>query len=304
MWDKGTEEWNFRQTGLMVGVPEISSEFFIGRTKEGYSQYKVMTGYDLWTIERSPFLDAFVPILGDGIKWMGSVDHHRVIWNAGYYFDALSEQQKFATFDHQFVGRLVYLPILEGSGDLLHVGVMGRWGKPDENVFQAKSKPESYLAPNFVDTGKFPTDNGKTYGVEAWYRKKSVLVGGEWGWQTFDAPTGGRPKFHGETSTWTGSLPGRRGATTRRAATSRPFHRLAPVFEGGPWAVEASLNYSYIDLDGGTLQGGKFWRLGPALKWHLMDYLRIELAYGYGKLDRFGLEGVTQFFQARFLTAL
>jgi len=79
---------------------------------------------------------------------------------------------------------------------------------------------------------------------------------------------------------------------------------LGPVFEGGPGAVEASLNYSYIDLDGGTLQGGKFRRLGPALKWHLMDYLRIELAYGYGKLNRFGLEGVTQFFPARFLTAL
>ena len=305
MWDKGTEEWNFRQTGLMVGVPEISSEFFIGRTKEGYSQYKVMTGYDLWTVERSPFLDAFVPILGDGIKWMGSVDHHRVIWNAGYYFDALSEEQKFATFDHQFVGRLVYLPIFsEGSGDLLHVGIMGRSGKPDENVFQAKSKPESYLAPNFVDTGKFPTDNGKTYGVEAWYRKKSVLVGGEWGWQTFDAPTVGDPKFHGGNINVDWFIT---GETRGYNAASGYFKAVSPtrtVFEGGPGAVEASLNYSYIDLDGGTLQGGKFWRLGPALKWHLMDYLRIELAYGYGKLDRFGLEGVTQFFQARFLTAL
>ena len=70
MYDGGTKDWHFRQTGLMVGVPEISSSFFIGRTKEGYSQYKVMVGYDIWTVERSPFLDAFVPILGDGIKWM------------------------------------------------------------------------------------------------------------------------------------------------------------------------------------------------------------------------------------------
>ena len=37
----------------------------------------------------------------------------------------------------------------------------------------------------------------------------------------------------------------------------------------------------------------------PALKWHLIDHLRIELAYGYGKLDRFDLEGTTQFFQTR-----
>jgi hypothetical protein len=35
-----------------------------------------------------------------------------------------------------------------------------------------------------------------------------------------------------------------------------------------------------------------------------MDYLRIELAYGYGHLDRFDRDGVTQFFQGRFLTGL
>lgn len=33
--------------------------------------------------------------------------------------------------------------------------------------------------------------------------------------------------------------------------------------------------------------------------WHLSDNVRFELAYGYGTLDRFGLEGTTQFFQSR-----
>jgi phosphate-selective porin OprO/OprP len=305
MWDKGTEQWAFRQTGLLVGVPEISSEFFIGRTKEGYSQYKVMTGYDIWTVERSPFLDAFVPILGDGIKWMGSVDHHRVIWNLGYYADGLSEDQKFATYDHQVVGRLVFLPVVsEAKGELVHLGVMARDGKPDENVFQAKSKPEAYLAPNFVDTGKFPTDHGTTLGVEAYYRKKSVMLGAEYGWQTFDAPTVGNPKFHGGNLVVDWFIT---GETRGYNAASGYFKAVSPtrtVFEGGPGAVEAGVNLSYIDLDSGTLTGGKFWRLGPVLKWHLMDYLRIELAYGYGKLDRFDREGVTQFFQGRFLTAL
>ena len=73
MYDGVAKNWRFRQTGIMVAVPEISSHFFIGRTKEGYSQYKHMVGYDIWTVERSPFLDAFVPILGDGIKWISGV---------------------------------------------------------------------------------------------------------------------------------------------------------------------------------------------------------------------------------------
>lgn len=33
--------------------------------------------------------------------------------------------------------------------------------------------------------------------------------------------------------------------------------------------------------------------------WYLSDNVRFELAYGYGTLDRFGLEGSTQFFQSR-----
>ena len=85
------------------------------------------------------------------------------------------------------------------------------------------------------------------------------------------------------------------------------FKAVSPkktVFEGGTGAVELSMNFSYMDMDGGNLRGGKFWRVTPCVKWHLMDYLRVELAYGYGKLDRFDLQGTTRFFQGRFITGL
>ena len=306
MWDKGTEEWQFRQTGLMFAVPEfLSSDFFIGRTKEGYSQYKYMVGYDIWTIERSPFLDAFVPIMADGVKWIGHTSKPRLLWNLGWFGDALSEDTKFATYDRQFIARLVWLPVFsEAKRELMHVGLMGRDVKPDGGMFQARSRPEAYLAPYFVDTGKFPTDHAHTVGVEAYYRRGSWLVGGEYGWQTFDAPTVGDPMFHGGNLSLDWFIT---GETRGYNAVSGYFKAVSPirtVFEGGPGAVEVSMNVSTIDLDDGTLQGGKLWRVTPALKWHLMDYLRIELAYGYGKLDRFDKDGVTQFFQGRFLTAL
>ena len=36
------------------------------------------------------------------------------------------------------------------------------------------------------------------------------------------------------------------------------------------------------------------------VNWHLSDNVRLELAYGYGSLDRFGISGgKTQFFQSR-----
>jgi phosphate-selective porin OprO/OprP len=35
------------------------------------------------------------------------------------------------------------------------------------------------------------------------------------------------------------------------------------------------------------------------VNWHLSDHVRLELAYGYGRLDRVGLVGATHFFQSR-----
>jgi phosphate-selective porin OprO/OprP len=36
MYDGPSSSWFVRETGVMVGVPEISSSFFVGRTKEGF----------------------------------------------------------------------------------------------------------------------------------------------------------------------------------------------------------------------------------------------------------------------------
>src|SRR6516162_8241208 len=37
MYDGADKEWRFRQIGLQIGIPELSSRVFVGRTKLGYS---------------------------------------------------------------------------------------------------------------------------------------------------------------------------------------------------------------------------------------------------------------------------
>jgi phosphate-selective porin OprO/OprP len=64
--------------------------------------------------------------------------------------------------------------------------------------------------------------------------------------------------------------------------------------------LEAVVRFSYSDFNDAGVQGGEFWRITPQLNWYLTDYSRIELVYGYGKLDRFGLTGTTQFLQTRY----
>jgi len=303
MYDGAEEEWHFRQTGVQVEVPEVSGRFFVGRTKEGYSAVKVMTGYYIWNVERSQALDAFVPILGDGFKYMGYFKKPRIYVNLGFYGDAWSEDEKFAIYDHQFTPRLVWQPILSESGNkVLHLGVMGRDAKPDNDAIRVKSKPGAFHAPNFLDTGSIPADKVTGEGIEAWYRSGPWMVGSEYNWEHVSALNGDHPTFRGGNAsvTWIPT-----GETRPYNVKGAYFDAVSPnksVFEGGPGAVELILDMTFNDFDDGSYQGGKFWRLTPMAYWHMSDVLHLGFAYGYSKLDRFGVKGTTQFFQFRFLT--
>jgi phosphate-selective porin OprO/OprP len=300
MYDNSDSSWRFRQTGLQIGFPEAKGRLFIGRTKEGFSLIKVMTGYHPWTQERSPGLDAFVPILADGFKWMGYFPEKRMFFSLGVFGDQWSEDEGFATYDNQVVTRVGGLPISRNEGaTILHVAVMARSGDPDEGSIGFRSKPEDSLSPFFVDTGKFAADQATTLGAEAYYRSGPLMFGGEYNRQTADAVTGHDPAFHAADAVVVWMVT---GETRGYNAPGGFFEAISPdrtVFEGGIGALEAVFHVSYIDLDDGTFNGGKMWRITPMMNWHLSDNIRFELGYGYAELDRFDRQGSTQFLQSR-----
>jgi len=308
MYDGTNDKWFFRQTGIDVGFPKLYGHLFLGRTKEGYSLVKVMTGYHPWTEERQPVLDAFVPILADGAKWMGYFPKPRVFYSLGLFSDQIfphADEEKFATYDHQVVSRVTWLPILsEPDKKLLHVGAMIRDGKPDQNSLQVRSRPEDNLAPYFLDTGKFAADHARTMGLEAYYRKGSWLFGSEYDWQQVDTPDGRHPLFHGGDVVATWLITGETRAYNEQGAYFMPVSPKRSVFQGGPGAVEAVLHLSYADFDSGGFKGGKLVRLTPMVNWHLSDNFRLEFIYGFSVLDRFDLKGDTHFFQFRIQTTL
>src|SRR5262245_9042566 len=129
MYDGPSDDWFVRETGIMVEVPELHGHVFVGRTKEGFSLNKVMSGYAGWTLERATITDATIPILADGIKWLGKLPEKRLLWNLGLYNDWLSEGQSFSTYDKQAVARLAWLPVAsEQKETLIHLGLNLRYG--------------------------------------------------------------------------------------------------------------------------------------------------------------------------------
>ena len=300
MRDMPTKTWLVRQTGFMIAVPEIWSHFFIGRAKEGFSLNKVMTGYDGWSMERLPFNDATVPLLADGIKWLGITPNRHFFWNFGLFTDWLSEGQTFSSYNNQVVLRTGWVPLVSDSGGtLLHLGLNFRAGDANQDSLQLKSKPESFLSPSFIDTGRIPADGSWQIGPEAYYRAGSLLLGGEYSVQKVHSFEENNPTFHGGevVIAW---LP--TGETRTYNTIGSYFRAISPlktVIQGGPGAWEPVVKFSYSDLSNGVIDGGVLRRLTPMLNWHLTDNVRLEFAYGFGILDRFGTRSKTHFFQSR-----
>jgi phosphate-selective porin OprO/OprP len=300
MYDGPSGKWLVRETGVMVQIAEHWGYIFVGRTKEGFSLNKVMVGYAGWTMERSTVNDAMIPILADGVKWLGYSSKLDVIWNIGFYGDALSVGQSFSTYRNQVAGRLAWVPIMsEKTETVLHLGFSARYGKPKDDTLQLRSRPENFIAPYFVDTGKFTAGSSTMFALEAYYRPGPLLFGSEYFWQKPDAPTAGNPLFHGGEVVATWLMTGETRVYNTKGGYFNQISPLRPVFTGGLGAWELVGHFSYIDLDSGTLTGGKFWRITPMVNWYLSDHARLELNYGYGSLDRFNLVGRTHFFQSR-----
>ena len=305
MYDAATQKWLVRQTGLMIAVPELWGHLFIGRAKEGFSLNKVMVGYDGWTMERQPFTDASIPLLADGIKWLGYVPSEHYFWNLGLFGDAFSQGQTFSTYDRQFVVRAGWVPeVSDSTGNLVHIALNYRVGTPDKDTLQLRSRPEAFEAPYFIDTGKFPATLSQQMGPEIYFRPGRLLFGAECYWQYVNSPQEGNLWFNGGefVATWLTT-----GETRSYNTVGNYFRSIAPtrtVLQGGPGAWEIVLKYSYVNLNDRSIQGGQFSRVTPALNWYLTDNLRMEFAFGFGVLNRFGVVGHTQFFQARLQTEL
>jgi len=299
MYDGDKKEWFIRESGILIGTPEIWGSVFIGRTKEGISLSKVMNGYSVEAMERHMAIDA-VPILADGIKWLGYLPKQKIVWNTGIYTDWLSKDQGFSTYSWQFAARVAWLPIFsEEKKTTLHIGGNFRIGQPEDNMIRLRSRPESNPAPFFIDTGTFSSNQSTFTGGEIYYNRGPFMVGGEYMWQKFNSNEMSNPVFSGGEILVSYILTG----SHRPYMTSAGIYTFVPVrksiFEGGWGEIEALVRYSEYELNDGPIQGGRLWKITPMINWFLSSNFRFGIAYGYGVLDRFSKEGATNFFQTR-----
>jgi phosphate-selective porin OprO/OprP len=249
-------------------------------------------------MERQMAIDV-IPILADGVKWLGYLPESGIFWNAGAYIDWFSKSQSFSTYRWQLALRTGWIPIYsEVSNTVLHIALNYRYGKVAGTEIRLRSRPEVNPAPYFIDTENFPAHHSNHFGGELYFSSGSWMFGTEYYAHQFSSPQTSNPLFLGGEMVLSYIF-----NSIRPYSTISGIYTFVPaansVFDGGTGTWEALIRVSYLDLDDGALTGGTFWRLTPMVNWYLSKNLRLEVAYGYGILKRFNLEGVTQFFQSR-----
>ena len=301
MYDGSENALTIRETGLLIGLPEISGNVFIGRSKEGYSLNKDQNGYSCYANERQMSLD-LISIMADGIRVYGYLPKPRLSYSVGAFTNAIyGNDNKFALWEWQVSGRFGYRPIYdEAKNKVLHLGFNVRIAQPDGKTIQVRSRPESNPAPYFLDTGPFESDLCKTIGWEAHYRSGSFMTGSEGNLYSFDSDAADNPQFFGANVYASYILTGEAWPWISDRSVFSFVKPKKSFFDRGIGAVELLVHLSVFDLNDGTTPGGKFWKITPMINWYLSYNFRVEFVYGYGQLDRFNLNGTTQFFQTRF----
>ena len=193
----------------------------------------------------------------DGVKWSGYVPNGKLVYNVGVFRDDLSETESFNKNDNQVASeRAVWLPFGGKSETVLHLALEARYGQSDDGYFRYRSKPESFLAQDYViDTGKFPASHSNMIGVETYYRPGPLMFGMEYFINQVASQQARDPTFHGGEVFVAYLLT---GETRPYNARGGYFERISPsssVFNGGLGAWELVLRYSYTDLDSGDHSG-------------------------------------------------
>jgi phosphate-selective porin OprO/OprP len=299
MYDGNNKEWLVRETGLVFTLKKLNSQVFVGRTKEGFSMPKIMNGHSPWTMERQMAVD-LVPIMADGIRIYTFLPKSRVFWTLAAFNDVISHEQKFSTFEQQYLVRLGWLPYHNKEANkLLHVAGYFRYGKPDDGKFRVRSRPESNPTPYFIDTDVFQTDHSLHYGGEIYFTSGPLQLGTEYYVHNFQSDASEDHMFPG----------GDISVAYMFTGESRPYNTTGniygfvkvdkPLGKDGFGAWEGVLRLSTFDLDDGSIHGGSLWRITPMVNWYMNKVMRMEFVYGYSVLDRFGIKGGTHFFQSR-----
>lgn len=238
-------------------------------------------------MEKASAVSAFAP--GDklGMQIGGATDGGSATLYGGAFSDVIdTESADGSRRAYRFVGRATWLPFDSDSSTnkshRVHLGASVSLMRSSSDGVQFRSRPESYLAPHLIDTGKIYGDYSSIMGLEAAVQTGPMVLKGEFSHTTVDDSLNQTLDFWGTYLSvgimLTGETRGynRLGGRFSGITPKRKFSFSERSWGALEWATRAS----YTDLSDGSVSGGIMGILSTGLNCYLSSRNRIMFDVG------------------------
>jgi len=276
-------------------IPHIGP-ITLGYMKESFS-LEELTGLRKFTfMERALPTEVFAPRRNFGISHQTTLLNQQMTWALGVFLNTGSFSDVGDSADQiseangwDLTTRVTGLPWYEDNGkELLHLGLSYTHqsrGIEDAGA-QLRTRPETHLTNvRLVDTNEFLTKGMDRINTELAIVSGPLSLQGEYFHLFADSDEAGDPNFWGFYLYGSYFITGehrnydRSKGVFARTKPNRDFH----FFEGGWGALEVALRFSYIDLNGGSIRGGREHDLTAGLNWYLNEKTRFMFNYTRAK---------------------
>lgn len=273
----------------LVGIPFLSA-VRVGHIREPFS-LDMMTGSNSITFLERALPTVFAPNRNLGVMMHRRFTKTRRIYSAiGIFQDTVNNpdftelREDFGDGNFGLTARVTGLPIAsDDRRELLHLGVGASFRNPSDDTLRYRSRPESFLAQNYVDTGEFKAEDELRLGGEIATVMGPLSLQGEFimsvvNEEDDDVDFDDRvfPSFYAQASY---VLTGEHRSYREKVGAFGRVHPENPFPLEGWGAWEVAARYSYLDLDSKDIEGGVLhdWTLG--VNWYLNHYSRLMFNY-------------------------
>ena len=289
----------------MKEIPLVGS-LQVGQFYEPFSLEQLTSDNYVTFLERALPIEAFSPARNVG----GMIQNHqfdeRMTYAFGFFADDKTDDANEVPYESnaRFTARVTGLPWYDEESKgrrYLHLGAGGSIVNPEDDMVQYRSRPEAHLAPRYVDTGVFPADMAYVANGEVLFTYDRLSLQGEYMQNWNDSPATGDSQLSGFYAFASYFLTDdyrpykKSSGTADRVKPKKNFS-----FNGGGWgAWEVLARFSYLDLNDGTVRGGRLADYTAGLGWYINPNTRWLFNYIYADLDRAAGSGHTHIFQMR-----
>ena len=288
----------------------------IGHIREPLSLEQMTSNRYITFMERSMNdYGTFVPSRNLGVKAFHHTKNERSTWAIGAFVAEQTPEPLFHQVNHSgaaVTGRWSYLPWFDEAAEgrrLIHVGLGGSYRSIGDQTVRFRARPEAHLGPYVVDTGVLHVPDYQLLNTELAFVYGPFSLQSEYFHAVMNESTGNNLDFNGCYFMASYFLTGEHRPYSRKTggfARVKPRENFFRVRDStdcirmGKGAWQLAYRYSYIDLDDGTIAGGRAGNHTFGVNWYLSPHARLMVNCLHCTTERAGIDsGVLSAFQMR-----